>query len=172
MTFEIRNTKYTTLDREATFTFDFVQVAGGEWRIYIRDAPSYGGRAGGVSAHRLHDARGDYICWVPAPRTLDQAKGVARAWADATHDYIRTGSFPAPGPARHVPDISTSAAWELRDHVGPMPVQPRPPAPPRAQPQPPPQPRPAPVAPAPQPRMQVTPSQPTGLRGLLSRRNR
>ena len=162
MTFEIRNTKYTTLDREATFTFDFVQLDGGEWRIYIRDAPGYGGRPSGVSAHRLQDARGDYICWVPEPTTLDQAKGVARAWADATHEYIRTGSFPAPGPARHVPDISSSAEWELRDHVGPIPVQQQPPA----------RPHPAPAIPDPQPRMQVAPSQPTGLRGLLSRRNR
>jgi hypothetical protein len=124
MTFEIKNTYYTTLDRRATFCFDFVQVAGGEWRIYIRQQPDYNGRADGThQSHRLSDARGRYICWAPAPRSLDQAKGVARAWADATYEYIRTGVFPPPGPEREVPDVSSSSNWEFRGHVGEIAAQ-------------------------------------------------
>lgn len=119
MTFEIKNTYYTTLDRQATFCFDFVQTAGGDWHIYIVQQPPYNGRPeGATQSHRLTDARGRYICWVPGPRTLDQAKGVARAWADATYEYIQSGSFPGPGPEREVPDVSTSASWALREHVG------------------------------------------------------
>ncbi|MCZ4500873.1 MAG: hypothetical protein JWQ74_3428 [Marmoricola sp.] len=179
MTYEIRNVKYTTLDREATFTFSFVQIPGGAWRAYIVGQPDYGGRGNGpVQAHRLHDAGGDYVCWLPEPRTLNEAKGAARAWADATHEYIRTGRFPAPGGPRFVPDLSTSANWAFGDHSGPipqaLPAQPQinNPAPPVAQPRP--------AAPRETPRsqprrpqpMQVTTSRPNGLRGLFSRRNR
>jgi hypothetical protein len=157
MTFEITNTLYTTLDRQATFRFDFVQVSASEWRIYITHQPSYNGRSEGVGTiHRLSDARGPYICWVPAPTTLDQAKGAARAWADATYEYIRTGTFPPPGPARDVPDLSSSANWALRDHVGLIPAA-RPPAP---------TPRPA----APNAQMHVQPAAPGGRRGLFSNR--
>jgi hypothetical protein len=165
MAFEIKNTCYTTLDRQATFRFDFVQVSAHEWRVYITEQPSYNGRPDGTHpSHRLTDARGRYICWVPAPTTLDQAKGAARAWADATWDYILTGVFPAPGPAREVPDLSSSATWALRDHVGliteaPAPIQYAQPAPRQA-------PRPASAY---EP-MHVHPSRPTGLRGLFSNR--
>lgn len=167
MTFEIKSTYYTTLDRQATFCFDFVQAPRGEWRIYIQQQPRYNGRPeGAFETHRLSDARGHYICWEPAPRTLDQAKGVARAWADATHEYIQSGVFPGPGPERAVPDVSSSANWAFREHVGVIPAQ-------------------RPVQPAPgdigqervrpaqlhQP-MQVEPSRPSGLRGLFpNRRN-
>jgi hypothetical protein len=159
---QINNVKYTTRDRAVTFRFDFVQMPDTSWRIYIKDQPGYNGRPDGSHAsHRLSDERGRFICWEPAPRSLDEAKGVARAWADATHDYIQTGQFPPPGPARHVPDLSTSATWEFRNHVGSIPER-------RAE-----QPRPAPPPPAyPQAPMQVSPPRPSGLRGLFPRRNR
>lgn len=133
MTVQIRNVHYTTLDRQATYTFDFEQQPSGEWRVYIVHQPSYNGRPSGtVETHRLTDGARRYVCWVPGPRTLDEAKGVARAWADATHEYIRTGRFPPPGPERYVPDLSTSADWAFRAHVGAIPQeQAPPPRPPR-----------------------------------------
>lgn len=131
MTFDITNVAYTTIDRQATFRFDFVQIASAEWRVYIRRQPEYAGRPDdSYRSHRLSDARGHYICWAPSPRSLNEAKGVARAWADATHEYIRTGAFPPPGPSRHVPDLSTSAGWQFRDHEGLIPAAPAPPTPP------------------------------------------
>ena len=158
MPVEIRNVKYTTLDKAITFTFDFVQTPTGAWRAYIRSQPPYAGRPeGAAQSHRLSDHRGQYVCWAPEPRTLDDAKGAARAWADATQEYLRSGTFPAPGPDRPVPDLSTSAAWEFRHHVGlipdPIPVRPAP------------EEAPPPAAP-----LQVLPSRRSGLMQLLSNR--
>jgi hypothetical protein len=134
MDFQIRNTHYTTLDRRRTFTFDFVRVeSAGTWRVYIRAQPPYEGRnESAVSSHRLSDARGRYICWDQPLRTLDEAKGVARAWSDATNVYIDTGRFPAPGPARPVPDVSSSARWPHRTSAAAPPVARAPDPPPPA----------------------------------------
>lgn len=157
MTIQFRNVHYTTLDRQDTFTFDFVQISNREWRAYIVDQPPYGNRPQGAhDSHRLHDARGQYVCWDPAPRSLDEAKGAARAWADATQVYIRTGRFPPPGGPRYVPDLSTSADWAYRTHTGTIPV-PAPPAP-------------AAGAPPARPSMHATTTPPTGLRGIFARR--
>jgi len=121
--FEIRNTDYTTLDRRMTFRFDFVQLESGAWRVYIVRQPGYGTRSGSAMAsHRLSDARGSYICWDATIPTLDAAKGVARAWADATQVYIETGRFPPPGPPRTVPDWSTSSDWPLATRAGLVPA--------------------------------------------------
>ena len=146
MNYEIRNTRYTTLDRRHTFVFDFVYVeAIRSWRIYITQQPSYRGRPQGAhQSHRLNDGRGPFICWDCPIGTLDEAKGVARVWADATQIYIETGRFPPPGPPRQVPDWSSSANWEHRDRSGP-------PEPVRAQPPPQAVRPPAPSTPAPRP---------------------
>ncbi len=166
MTVQFRNVRYTTLDRLDTFVFDFVQVSNVEWRAYIVSQPSYNGRpAGAHEAHRLHDARGFYVCWAPAPRTLNEAKGAARAWADATQGYIRTGRFPAPAGPRYVPDLSTSSGWVHGDRRGAIPAAAAPVPPPA------PTPTPAPAA-AGNPSMRITTSRPTGLRGLFTRRTR
>lgn len=123
--YEIRNTDYTTLDRRMTFRFDFVQLESGGWQIYIVRQPSYGPRATGAGAtHRLSDSRGQYVCWNAPIPTLDAAKGVARAWADATQAYIETGTFPPPGPSRPVPDWSSSAAWTFSARAGLVPDPP------------------------------------------------
>jgi hypothetical protein len=128
---EIRNTHYTTLDLRMTFTFDFVQLDDTRWRVYVVRHPPYGGRpTGSVQSHRLTDACGTFICWDRPLTTLDEAKGVARAWADATQVYITTGTFPPPGPPRAVPDWSASAHWPQSATLGRIPgTVPRPPAP-------------------------------------------
>ena len=125
MPYEVRNTRYTTLDRAMTFTFDFVQLSDDTWRVYITDQPPYGPRAtSSMATHRLSDSRGRYICWDRALRTLDDAKGVARAWADATQVYVASGSFPAPGVRHDVPDLSSSAHLPWSGTPGPAPVGP------------------------------------------------
>lgn len=127
--FETGTTSYTTLDRQMTFRFDFVQGADAFWRVYIVSQPHYNGRpSGSVQSHRLQDGRGQYICWDAPIRTLDAAKGVARAWADATQAYIRVGTFPPPGPAREVPDRSATAASSWSGSEGPVPGTERTPA--------------------------------------------
>lgn len=134
--FEIRNTGYTTPDRRMTFRFDFVQLETGLWRVYVVRQPPYRGRAtSSLATHRLSDARGSFVCWDAPIVTLDAAKGVARAWADATQAYIETGRFPPPGPARHVPDWSSSSTWPLATRTGLVPP-PRPGAAPRIDPAP------------------------------------
>lgn len=121
--FEIRNTDYTTLDRRMTFRFDFVQLESGLWQIYIVRQPSYEARStSSLVTHRLNDSRGTYICWDAPISTLDAAKGVARAWADATQVYIETGRFPPPGRPRPVPDWSTSSDWALAARAGLVPT--------------------------------------------------
>lgn len=123
--FEVRNTDYTTLDRRMTFRFDFVQLDSGLWRIYVVRQPSYEGRSTSfASSHRLADRRGTYVCWDAPITTLDAAKGVARAWADATQTYVETGRFPPPGPPRHVPDWSSTSDWPLASRTGLVPVPP------------------------------------------------
>lgn len=176
MTIQFRGVHYTTLDRHDTFIFDFVQVSSVEWRAYIVSQPPYGARSQTAhESHRLQDPRGHYVCWAPAPRTLNEAKGAARAWADATQAYLRSGRFPAPAGLRFVPDLSTSANWAFSDIVGTIPVEATPVSPPLAN-HPaaaagPPTPAPAPT-PLGRPSMYVTTSRPTGLRGLFTRRTR
>ena len=122
-----RGVKYTTLDRADTFDFDFEYFDNQRtWRIYIVSAPSYRARATSqVATHRLQEGGRNYICWDAPIPTLDAAKAVARAWADATQIYIRTGSFPPPGANRHVPDVSPSARWPHSARPG-MPASPAP----------------------------------------------
>lgn len=106
-----------------TFRFDFIQLESGLWRMYIVRQPSYETRStSSLATHRLNDARGTYVCWDAPITTLDAAKGVARAWADATQVYIETGRFPPPGPARPVPDWSTSSEWPLAARAGLVPA--------------------------------------------------
>lgn len=131
-----RGVKYTTLDRRDTFTFDFEYLQNAHtWRVYIVAAPPYGSRSTGQAAtHRLLDHGRNHICWDTPIPTLDAAKAVTRAWSDGTQIYIRTGTFPPPGPDRPVPDLSPSARWPHSSHPG-MP-QVAPPTPARSAPQP------------------------------------
>ena len=105
----ITNTKYRTSDGLADYVFDFAQIAGG-WRGYIVSQPDYGTRQTSMAAtHRLFASGRHYICWDRPLQTLDNAKGVAALWADATQEYIRSGRFDAPSDRSHVYDWSSSA---------------------------------------------------------------
>ena len=106
---EITNTKYRATDGLADYVFTFEQRGDG-WRVWIIDTPDYGGRATSIHAtHRLFDNGRPYICWDRSLATLDAAKGVAALWADATQEYIRSGSFAAANNRAHVYDRSSSA---------------------------------------------------------------
>jgi hypothetical protein len=84
---------YRTRDGQADYTFVFLCVPQGCYRIYILTQPGYGWRATDVhSTHRLMDQHGTYICWSGAIRTEEQARAVAALWADKTQEYIRTGT--------------------------------------------------------------------------------
>ena len=85
---------YRTDDGTGTdYRFSFEKQPGGGWRVYIERQPGYRGRSAGAhETHRLSDGRRRYICWSGRIDTFEQAKGVARAWADATQRYIRDGT--------------------------------------------------------------------------------
>lgn len=109
MDFAVRNTRYRTSDGGADYVFDFEHHPG-SWRIYIVDQPPYGGRhEGTIETHRLTDAGRRYICWDRPVPTLDDAKGIAAMWADATQEYVRSGRFGASADRSHVYDWSTSS---------------------------------------------------------------
>ena len=85
---------YATRDGTSTrdYQFEFRQLSDGTWRAYIVRLPSYLGRDEGAHAtHRLSDSHGRYVCWDRPLHSLDEAKGVAAAWAEATQRYRRTG---------------------------------------------------------------------------------
>lgn len=86
---------YRTQDGRSDFTFRFTSRP---WtsavRVYIENMPSYGNRAtDGHSTHRYTDPRGQrYICFEPAPTDMTSAFNIAKAWAEKTWNYIKTGT--------------------------------------------------------------------------------
>lgn len=88
-----RKLTYRTRNGLFYITFSFEQIPVG-WRIYIESPPPYDsyGRDGGAHAsHRLNDGSRSYVCWSQPLDTFAQAKSVARAWAEATSDYLLHG---------------------------------------------------------------------------------
>ena len=84
---------YRTSDGLADYQFSFEEQSNGTWKAYIEAQPSYQGRASDShSTHRLADGNRKHICWDRPLKSLEEAKGVAAAWADKTQDYIKTGS--------------------------------------------------------------------------------
>ena len=83
---------YRTSDGAADYDFSFEERSDGTWRIYIECQPSYRGRNESAEAtHRLRDGSRRYVCWTDPIRSLSAAKQLAKAWADNTQKYIRTG---------------------------------------------------------------------------------
>lgn len=88
-----RKLTYRTRNGLFYITFSFEQIPVG-WRIYIESPPPYDsyGRDGGAHAsHRLNDGSRSYVCWSQPLENFAQAKSVARAWAEATSDYLLHG---------------------------------------------------------------------------------
>lgn len=76
-----------------SYRFRLRQV-GSEWRAYILDQPSYGSRrSDGHVTHRYYDASESrhYVCYEPMPRSADDARAVAKRWAEGTTRYCRNG---------------------------------------------------------------------------------
>jgi hypothetical protein len=85
--------KYRTRDGQDDYHLSFEQQRDGSWRVYIEEQPGYRGRADDAhTTHRLSDGGRKYICWTNPLRTLPEAKQVAAMWADATQQYIRSGT--------------------------------------------------------------------------------
>ena len=88
----IYHSYYRTSDGLADYLFSFEEQRNGTWKAYIEAQPSYQGRAtDSHSTHRISDGDRKHICWDRPLRSLDDAKGVAAAWADKTQEYIKTG---------------------------------------------------------------------------------
>jgi hypothetical protein len=84
---------YRTRDGKADYGFSFEREAGGVWRAYIVSGPPYGTRCSGLhETHRLKEGSRYYVCWTDALESEDAARQVAALWADATQEYIRTGT--------------------------------------------------------------------------------
>lgn len=76
---------------DSSYDFDY-RLVDGEWRAYIRDQPSYGGRDDDLhSTHRHRDSHGHYVCWTEPIESREECEAVAKAWAQGTDRYIRTG---------------------------------------------------------------------------------
>ena len=84
---------YRTTDGRADYKFSFERQSGGDWIPFILSQPSYGSRDTDLHpTHRLIDTGRYYVCWTDPLRTLSDAKRVAALWADATQNYIRSGT--------------------------------------------------------------------------------
>jgi hypothetical protein len=83
---------YRSRDGLAEYAFSLAPQSNG-FRIYIKHQPSYGSRdTGAHTTHRLHDQGQPYICWAGCIRSEEEALAVAARWADATQEYIKTGT--------------------------------------------------------------------------------
>jgi hypothetical protein len=80
-----------TTSSDGSYDFDY-RFVDGEWRAYIRSQPDYGAREDDLhSTHRHWDSRGHYVCWNEPIESRSDCEAVAKAWAQGTDRYIRTG---------------------------------------------------------------------------------
>lgn len=83
---------YYSLNGTAAFRFKFEVQPRGGIRIYVLEQPQYRGRSEeSIPTHRIFDNGRTFICFDPLPLTAEDARKVARAWAELTLRYIRTG---------------------------------------------------------------------------------
>ena len=87
-----RRIKYRCEDGRTDYVFEFASLTDGTWRVYILDGPRYRSRDTGLHAtHRLTDNGRYYVCWTHPLRSEQEARQVAKLWAEKTQEYIRTG---------------------------------------------------------------------------------
>lgn len=88
---------YKTKDGKKHYIFRYVPQCDSIYEIDIMYQPPYNGRdSDPLRTHRLLSVRGDCnykICIHDhsAPKTLDAAMEFSAAWAELTHEYIKTG---------------------------------------------------------------------------------
>ena len=83
---------YRSTNGRSDYNFWINRMEDGDYRIYVRDHPSYGSRdTGDVATHRLRDSHGAYICFTGRITTMEQARSLAATWADKTESYILHG---------------------------------------------------------------------------------
>lgn len=84
---------YRTEDRSVDYHFSFEQQRDGSWLAFILRQPPYGRRNESLHhTHRLQDGdRRYYVCWTDPLLSLEDCKQVAKHWAEATQQYIRSG---------------------------------------------------------------------------------
>ena len=90
----IRRLTYRTKNGRFHIAFSFEEIYGG-WRIYIASELPYAdfGRDDGLHAtHRLPDGSRFYVCWTDPLRTIEDAKPVAKLWAEKTSRYLVKGT--------------------------------------------------------------------------------
>jgi hypothetical protein len=82
---------YLCEDGRTWYQFRFEKRCYG-WRIYILSSPDYGSSPTDChSTHRYFSEEEDlhYICWSNCIHTLDDARSIAKAWAEKTQNYIK-----------------------------------------------------------------------------------
>jgi hypothetical protein len=91
-----RTIYYRAKDGQTDYGFSFERVAG-SYRVYIVRQPGYGDRSADCdSTHRLTDKGRNYICWTGVLLTEEDARKLAKLWAECTQEYLRIGkSFEA-----------------------------------------------------------------------------
>ena len=83
---------YYSLDGTAAFRFRFEVQPRGGIRIHILEQPGYCGHSEeSIPTHRIFENGHTFICFDPPPATTEDARRIARAWAELTLRYIRTG---------------------------------------------------------------------------------
>ena len=86
---------YTTADKSLTVDFYFLNsIPNAGWRIYIMSTIDYKDRnIDPIPLHRIYDAENkyDYICWDHPIETLEDARYIARLYAEITTIYIQFG---------------------------------------------------------------------------------
>ena len=86
--------KYRTKDGKHDYSFRFHHSADGGFRVHILERPNHSrGVANSPTPHVLHDSAGQYICWSLPIATYEDAKEIARRWAEATEEYRKTGKI-------------------------------------------------------------------------------
>ena len=88
-----RTEYYRTTDGKEDYEFSYEKQDDGNYRIYIKEQPSYKNRpTSAVPTHRHHDGERYYVCWTHPIESIKAAENIASKWADSTQDYIKEGT--------------------------------------------------------------------------------
>jgi hypothetical protein len=83
--------RYRTKDGLCDYVFSLERV-GGSYRVYIVQRPSYGSRNRDLLITHINvNGTREFVCWKYPILTEKRAKSIAKAWAEGTQEYIKTG---------------------------------------------------------------------------------